>query len=83
LIALRKEAGRDGAYRVAKRMQAVVLNSEGRSSGELQSESQNHYQVLHLSGKNIRATADSLRARCEFLDAHAAKGQPTQGVAKQ
>src|SRR5207344_761355 len=35
LIALRKEAERDGAYRVAKRMQAVVLNSEGRTSGEL------------------------------------------------
>src|SRR5260370_15629808 len=33
LIALRKEAERDGAYRVAKRMQAVVLNSEGRTSG--------------------------------------------------
>src|SRR6266478_1950394 len=35
LIVLRKEAERDGAYRVAKRMQAVVLNSEGRTSGEL------------------------------------------------
>jgi len=32
---LRKEAERDGAYRVAKRLQAVVLNSEGHSSGEL------------------------------------------------
>src|SRR5258708_8720673 len=35
LIGLRREADRDGAYRVAKRMQAVVLNSEGRTSGEL------------------------------------------------
>lgn len=35
LIALRKQAERDGAYRVAKRMQAVVLNSEGHTSGEL------------------------------------------------
>ena len=35
LIGLRREAERDGAYRVAKRMQAVVLNSEGRTSGEL------------------------------------------------
>ena len=35
LIRLSKEAQRDGAYRVAKRLQAVVLNSEGRSSGEL------------------------------------------------
>ena len=35
LIGLRKEAERDGAYRVAKRLQAIVLNSEGRTSGEL------------------------------------------------
>jgi transposase len=32
---LSKEAERDGAYRVAKRLQAVVLNSEGRTSGDL------------------------------------------------
>ena len=35
LIRLRKEAERDGAYRVAKRLHAVVLNSKGRTSGEL------------------------------------------------
>src|SRR5580700_9646184 len=35
LIRLSKEAERDGAYRVAKRLQAVVLNSQGRTSGEL------------------------------------------------
>src|ERR1700719_1872597 len=35
LIRLRKQAERDGAYRVAKRLQAVVLNSEGRTSGDL------------------------------------------------
>src|SRR5437660_10286418 len=35
LIRLRKQAEHDGAYRVAKRLQAVVLNSEGRTSGEL------------------------------------------------
>jgi transposase len=35
LIRLSKEAERDGAYRVAKRLQAVVLNAEGRTSGEL------------------------------------------------
>ena len=33
MIRLSKEAQRDGAYRVAKRLRAVVLNSEGR--GEL------------------------------------------------
>lgn len=35
LIRLSKEAEREGVYRVAKRLQAVVLNSEGRTSGEL------------------------------------------------
>src|SRR6202521_5658342 len=35
LVRLSKQAEREGAYRVAKRLQAVVLNSEGRTSGEL------------------------------------------------
>jgi transposase len=35
LARLSKEAERDGAYRVAKRLQAVVLNSAGQTSGEL------------------------------------------------
>ncbi len=35
LTRLSKEAERDGAYRVAKRLRAVVLNSEGNTSGEL------------------------------------------------
>lgn len=35
LARLQKEAEREGAYRVSKRLQAVLLNSEGRSSGEL------------------------------------------------
>lgn len=35
LAQLSKEAERDGAYRVAKRLRAVVLNSEGHTSGEL------------------------------------------------
>jgi hypothetical protein len=35
LIRLCKEAEQEGAYRVAKRLQAVVLNSEGRTSGDL------------------------------------------------
>src|SRR5204863_9466591 len=37
LARLSKEAEQDGAYRVAKRLQAVVLNSEGHTSGELAS----------------------------------------------
>jgi transposase len=35
LIRLSKEAEKDGAYRVAKRLRAVVLNSEGHTSGEV------------------------------------------------
>src|ERR1700694_3756586 len=35
VVRLSKEAEREGAYRVAKRLQAVVLNSEGQTSGEL------------------------------------------------
>src|SRR3990172_3670259 len=35
LVRLSREAEREGAYRVAKRLQAVILNSEGRTSGEL------------------------------------------------
>ena len=35
LVALSKEAEKDGVYRVAKRLRPVVLNSEGRTSGQL------------------------------------------------
>jgi transposase len=35
LIRLRREAERAGAYRVAKRLRAVVLNAEGHTSSEL------------------------------------------------
>jgi len=35
LVRLSREAEREGAYRVAKRLQAVILNSEGRTSGKL------------------------------------------------
>jgi transposase len=35
LTRLSKEAERDGAYRVAKRLRAVVLNADGHTSGEL------------------------------------------------
>jgi transposase len=37
LAELQKKAEREGAYRVAKRLQAVILNSRGHSSGELAS----------------------------------------------
>jgi hypothetical protein len=35
LVRLRREAERDGAYRVAKRLHAVLLNADGRSSGRI------------------------------------------------
>ena len=35
LTRLSKEADKDGAYRVAKRLRAVVMNSDGHTSGEL------------------------------------------------
>src|SRR5205809_6678852 len=35
LVRLAKEAERDGSYRVAKRLQAIVMNAEGYSSGEI------------------------------------------------
>jgi transposase len=35
LVRLRTEAEQDGAYRVAKRIHAVLLNADGRSSGEI------------------------------------------------
>jgi len=36
-------------------------------------DSQDGFQVMHLSGKNIHAAADLLRGRYEFLDARAGK----------
>jgi transposase len=35
LVQLRKQAEREGAYRVAKRIHAVLLNSQGHTSSEL------------------------------------------------
>ena len=35
LSALKKEAERDGAFRVAKRIHAVLLNDQQHSSGEI------------------------------------------------
>jgi transposase len=37
LVGLRKEAEREGAYRVARRFHAVILNAEGKSSGVIAS----------------------------------------------
>ncbi len=35
LVRLRDEAEKEGAYRVARRLRAVLLNAQGRSSGEV------------------------------------------------
>lgn len=35
LLRLRREAERDGAYRVAKRLHSVVLNADGQTSGRI------------------------------------------------
>ena len=60
LVRLTKEAEKDGAYRVAKRLRAVVLNSEGHTSGEVAkilqaprskvSEWLQHYQAEGVDG---------------------------------
>ena len=58
LIRLSKEAEQDGAYRVAKRLQAVVLNSEGRTSGELAQILKAPRSKVSRSGwRDIRPTA--------------------------
>jgi len=60
LLRLSREAERDGAYRVAQRLRAVLLNAEGRTSGELAgilkaprskvSEWLSHYEAYGLNG---------------------------------
>ena len=42
------------------------------------SEAADSYQVLHLSGDEIRATPDAFRGRYEFLDTHVARRRATQ-----
>jgi len=43
----------------------------------------NGYQVMHLNGKNVHATADAVRGRYEFLDAQSAKAPAKQGAGSQ
>jgi para-nitrobenzyl esterase len=44
------------------------------------SDREDQYQVMHFSAKSIRASADALRQRYEFLDEHAAGSQTAQGA---
>ena len=56
LVRLSKEAQRDGAYRVAKRLQAVLLNSQGRTSGELAEILQSSaFEGIRMAGALSRA----------------------------
>jgi len=46
-------------------------------------DSKDGYKLMHLSGKNTHAAADTLRGRHEFLDAHAGKPPAKQGAPSQ
>ena len=46
-------------------------------------DTQDGFQVMHLSGKGIHAAADVLRGRYEFLDAQTAKAPGKQGAGTQ
>jgi hypothetical protein len=61
LARLSQEAERQGAYRVAKRLRAVVLNSEGYTSGELAKLLKRHGPKCP-SGSNVIARIESDRA---------------------
>ena len=53
LVGLIKEAERDGTYRVAKRLRAVVLNSEGRARG-------GYDGAKRRKGSKVHAAVDTL-----------------------
>jgi para-nitrobenzyl esterase len=79
----------DGDFKVSEAMGTYWTNfvkTGNPNGGGLpdwpKSDRQNRYQVLYLSGKDIHATADTTRARYEFLDAHAPGSQSTQGASK-
>ena len=69
-------------YEVSKTMQAYFINfiKTGNPNGNglpewPAYEGKDGYQVMHLSGSNSHATADTLRGRYEFLDAQVGKGK--------
>ena len=77
-----------GDYKVSEAMAAYWSNfvKTGNPDGNglphwPKSEAANHYQVMHFSGKNIGASADTFRARYEFLDLQSAKSPSSQGAA--
>jgi para-nitrobenzyl esterase len=78
----------DGDIKVSEAMAAYWTNfvkTGNPNSNGLpdwpKSDSHNQYQVLHFSDKGIRAMADALRPRYEFLDAQTTKDFPKQDSA--
>jgi transposase len=77
LVRLSKEAEREGAYRVAKRLQAVVLNSQGRTSGELA-------QILHAPRSKVSEWLARYQAHgVEGLLEGQRSGRPAQLTSQQ
>jgi len=80
---LKSQAGvpwTDADFKVSEAMSSYWVNfaKTGNPSGSGLPDwpkygSKDGYQVMHLSGKNIHAAADTMRGRYEFLDAHAVK----------
>ncbi len=64
LIRLRKEAEREGACRVARRLHPVILNSRGRTSGEVA-----HSRITAVQGL-LGCSPLSRRAGGEFKVHH-------------
>ena len=70
----------DGDFKVSEAMASYWVNfiKTGDPNGKglpewPKSDKSNGYQVMHLSGKDIHAASDSVRARYEFLDKQAVK----------
>ena len=76
LVGLSKEAEGDGAYRVAKRLRAVLLNSEGRTSGELA-------QILQASRSKVSGVAAAISNRWNRWSAGGVSVGPTIGDVRE
>ncbi len=90
---LKSQAGvswTDDDFKVSETMASYWVNfaKTGNPNGSGLSDwpkydSKSGYQVMHLSGKNIHAAADTMRGRYEFLDAHAVKPPAKHDAAAQ
>ena len=75
----------EGDFKVSNTMSSYWVNfvkSGNPNRRDLPSwpkyDKQDGYQVMHLSGKGIHAAPDAVRARYEFLDAHAGRKLPAR-----